>query len=130
VFAVNPVDLIYAKINNGNCMFIDDINVGTNSLQCYGPNADTTSAEAITERYTLCDPNCWQPPLASFGQVPFLGLGITDNGQYKGIAQVNHDYTNLYSLDGSRIIAQIGPIVYDGSQYPPYDYMVIWKSYS
>jgi len=121
VFPVNCGDQMYVQVKNGNCMFVDRLADGTNSYQCYGPSAYLGTAEAITERPSLCTGNQCSPlALANFGAVTFHGVGIVHNGHYYAMNQLTHDYSNMYSTDRSHLLATVGPIQNDPGD-PPYD---------
>jgi hypothetical protein len=127
VFSVNCGDHMYVQVKNGNCMFVDRLSDGMNSYQCYGPAADSGSAEAITERPSI---NNVPTSLANFGSVTFHGVGVTHNGSYYAMNNLTHDYSNMYSNDGSHILASCGPIQNDPND-PPYDkWTMSWVAYS
>lgn len=127
VFYVDCGDKMWVKAYNGNCMYIVDIISGVNSNQCYGPNANNTTAEAIAERPGLGPPQSYTL-LADFGSVVFHGVGLVENGSYIGMNQANHDYSNMWAIDGSHELAIVGPIQYDSTDQPPDMYTVTWKA--
>jgi Peptidase A4 family len=138
IFPLNCGDHVYVKVWNGHCMYLQRLNDGKNTgNQCYGPNNDGQSAQAIAERSGM------QPYFAKFGTVTFKGVGITDNGVYRPMGyhpnQVPHFYYQVYncirwvgqqcSLFASTPLATVGPIQDDPGN-PPYDkYAVTWNGY-
>jgi hypothetical protein len=137
-FPLNCGNHVYVKVWAGHCMHVQRLNDGLNTgNQCYGPNNDGQSAEAIAERSHT------EPYFANFGTVTFKGVGITDNGVYRPMGyhpnQVPHDYNNAYDcnhwvsdqclLFSSTRLAFVGPIQ-DNPGNPPYDmYAVTWEGY-
>lgn len=130
VFPVSCNDHMWVRAGGSegsNCNYVADWTTGQYSDQCYGPGANQTSAEGIAERPSL---NGTVTILANFGTVTFRGVGITDNGSYKAMSAVNHDYSNMWSNDNSYTLATVGPIVNDPNDNPYDDYDVTWQRYS
>jgi hypothetical protein len=134
MFGLSCGQHVYVKVWNGNCMYLQWLGNGENTgNQCYGPNNDGQSAEAIAERSSI------DPYFANFGTVTLYGVGITDNGSYLGMNQVPHFYYQVYncsrwvgrscSVFETTALATVGPIQNDPGN-PPYDqYAVTWHGY-
>jgi hypothetical protein len=122
---------MYVKVWGGNCMFVEDLNNGHNSgNQCYGPNADGSTAEEIGERPLDNGYLSGIAPLADFHTVTFYGVGLTANGNYISMGSAISDYTNMWSYDYSHKLASVGGIQNDPGD-PPYDkYSVTWLAIS
>lgn len=136
-FAVSCGQHIYVKVWGGNCMYLQRIDDGTNTgNQCYGPAADSTSAEAIVER------NGNYVNFVNFGYITFKGVGITDNGSYLAMNQVPHHYEQPYDClpplpndppctkYASTPLATVGPIQSDPNDWPYDKYAVNWVQYT
>jgi len=124
LFTISCNDHMYVKVWNDNCMFVEDLNNGVNSgNQCYGPAADSRSAEAIAERpfvggsYSL---------LADFHTETFYGVGVTYNGYYDPMSGVPHDYSNMEGNDNKHDLTSTGPIVNDPGDTPYDQFAQTW----
>jgi hypothetical protein len=131
---------IYVKVWGGDCMYVLDIGSGVNTgNQCYGVSASNTSAEAIAERN---DNTIDYPYFTDFSSITFHGVGITDNGSYKAMNNLPHDFTeprNCLDLNNNCIrttlvgwgppLATVGPIQNDPNDVPYDMYTVTWKLY-
>lgn len=134
IFPLSCADHVYVKVWGGNCMYLQRLSDGKNTgNQCYGPNNDGQSAEAIAERSKS------EQYFANFGTVTFHGVGITDNGSYLGMDGLPHDYYQVYncahwisdsctSYYGTPL-ATVGPIQSDPGDVPYDKYAVTWQSY-
>ena len=124
LFTISCNDHMYVKVWNGNCMFVEDLNNGVNSgNQCYGPAADSMSAEAIAERPIV--KGNWAP-LADFHTETFYGVGVTYNGNYDSMADVPHDYSNMEADDKSHDLTSTGYIVNDPGDTPYDQFAQTW----
>ncbi|MGH2487273.1 MAG: hypothetical protein ACRDHE_14795 [Ktedonobacterales bacterium] len=115
-------------------MYLQDTDNGLNTGdQCYGPAADSTSAEAIVER------NLNYSYFVDFSSITFLGVGISDNGNYLPMKQAPNDYYETADclnqkgyncLQWSVPYDTVGPIVYDAGDTPYDEYAINWKIYT
>jgi hypothetical protein len=141
IFQVNCGDHMYVKAwdsGTAGCLYIERINDGKNSGdQCYGPSSDEQTAEAIVELDTERASD-----LADFGTETFYGVGITDNGSYKAMSNVPHDFFNMYhcsqlnpkptgfqdlcNVPWGHELAWTGPIQNDPGDTPYDEYAVHW----
>lgn len=112
VMSVDCNDHVWAKVYNGNCMFVDDwTSGGYTGVTCFGPDYDESTAEVIMERPSV---NGSAQPLSDFQSETFREMGVTDGYNYVGINTVPY-YTQV--MDGG--LTTLGSIVYYAGDNPP-----------
>ena len=127
VFPVNCNDYMFGEIASNNCMYIIDLTSGsTSGWICYGPSANSSSAEFIVERPTV---NGSIANLSNFGTETMYNLYDAVNaGNAVSIGHSVHNYSNMYQrINGQgNVIARTGPIT--GSNIDTF--AVTWESYN
>ncbi len=100
VFSVNCGDKIYAQsddnysMRNYAYMFIEDITRGVYSAEGETEQSNGSTAEWITERPEL---NNQFPPLVNFNSITFFNDYTLQNGVWKGVGNVSHNYSIMCS---------------------------------
>lgn len=131
---------VFVQVWGGTCMYVLDLDTRVNTgTQCYGDPADNHSAEGIAERNGNL---IAYPYFTDFSAITFHGVGITDNGSYKAMYQVPHDYTEPHDclapvgnctrtspFDWGPPLESVGTIESDPTDKPYDMYTLTWNLY-
>jgi hypothetical protein len=109
VFGINCGDRMVEETAAGNCSIVLDLTSGASSgWRCFGPNANSGTAECIIEAPTNTSNNTIYP-LSNYGTETLQYCDVEINaGSDIGIGNVAHDYFNMYN--GSTLLSSTGSI--------------------